>query len=510
MLRSFRIFCRSVTDHIYACAHKPQTERFLSQPGTEGVIYISKTWLNDWKKAIPSIVHVPGTLKDLSPQNAEFIGDVRCEHGRLVPTNKTRSTVSLKAATYLKSLFPDWEFMSKEDYQQPCAMCTEVEEAEKQDVKKLKEAALKEKQMMAQLTKIDDTDNLYSSIDYYLLPPVFVQTWKEWVQRPASRKRPEGIDLHDVLCEHGNLSLDLNKSWDEKDAPTVVEKVVWDEFSRCYIGSAPVIVKKATDGALLSVPPQCTSGCIEAALTNFSSTKLKVRLLYSSFDPDNDFPKLDLSYVSCHATTNGTNGHADHDTATIPSSGSGSEEPLWPTSLPTTSENGAKRKTPDSPSLTRRSKRLKVSNGLGGNGTKDLIRKAKVMEVSKEDSLKDIKVKISELFNVPTIYQRVFLRCKELEDNEATVDELGITYEDKLDVMEVEVDEEEALSGRASKGRKGGKKKEEKEGFGGTGLWGYEFKESVECPQCTLINMVQRGEAATCEACEGPLLLEAS
>lgn len=105
----------------------------------------------------------------------------------------------------------------------------------------------------------------------------------------------------------------------------------------------------------------------------------------------------------------------------------------------------------------RQSKRLRQIRELG---EKKRVTVAKIMTV------KDVKVAISEQFEIPTICQRLLLHGKELLDNEASIESLRLLSNDILELHEEseshDFDESYEVVSRRDEGK----------GFGGTLLGG--------------------------------------
>jgi len=70
----------------------------------------------------------------------------------------------------------------------------------------------------------------------------------------------------------------------------------------------------------------------------------------------------------------------------------------------------------------------------------------KSLLLAKTDTVKDLKVKIHEELDIPTIYQKLYYRGRELTDNSATVATLGILALDTIFLHpDKPLDEEEVL-----------------------------------------------------------------
>ena len=100
--------------------------------------------------------------------------------------------------------------------------------------------------------------------------------------------------------------------------------------------------------------------------------------------------------------------------------------------------------------------------------------------------IKLIKFQVSTKYDVPTIYQRVFHNLKELLDNSATVESLGILPYETIDIIQVSPGDEDNLSDVAPEDLPSNSKKARSEGrgFSGTGLLG--SRGSVQAPKAAV------------------------
>ncbi|KAJ8496755.1 hypothetical protein ONZ45_g12333 [Pleurotus djamor] len=133
------------------------------------------------------------------------------------------------------------------------------------------------------------------------------------------------------------------------------------------------------------------------------------------------------------------------------------------------------------------------------------------LNITKQSTVKDIKVMIQSQLNIPTICQRLFYQGKELHENTATAELLGLLANDILDLREEnevhDVDSDIEVEPPTKRQR------EEGGGFGGTLLASSQPSSSREtsptqaqplgkaCPQCTFVNT---GDAGLCEMCDLP------
>ena len=147
------------------------------------------------------------------------------------------------------------------------------------------------------------------------------------------------------------------------------------------------------------------------------------------------------------------------------------------------------------------------------------------MSVTKQTSIMALKIMVSRIvadvessnlvqiqseLSIPTICQRLFYQGKELDDNKATMESLGIFANDTIDLREEQ--EKDSFSDTEDSERAAKRQRSEERGFGGT-LLGASVIPSSElptpppdmksCPHCTFFNA---REAEVCETCDGALL----
>ncbi|KAL1729248.1 hypothetical protein EV714DRAFT_251709 [Schizophyllum commune] len=132
------------------------------------------------------------------------------------------------------------------------------------------------------------------------------------------------------------------------------------------------------------------------------------------------------------------------------------------------------------------------------------------MSVTKQTSIMALKIMIQSELSIPTICQRLFYQGKELDDNKATMESLGIFANDTIDLREEQ--EKDSFSDTEDGEHAAKRQRSEERGFGGT-LLGASVIPSSElptpppdmksCPHCTFFNA---REAEVCETCDGALL----
>ena len=85
-----------MAEQAYQQTHPAQVrsvEKANSDETDEEQIWVSRRWWTDWKRDTPKS-HVKGIMQDLSPEEGDFEGDVKCPHGQLQPDSKKRTLLS--------------------------------------------------------------------------------------------------------------------------------------------------------------------------------------------------------------------------------------------------------------------------------------------------------------------------------------------------------------------------------------------------------------------------------
>ncbi|KAG6867026.1 hypothetical protein C0991_003943 [Blastosporella zonata] len=280
-----------------------------------------------------------------------------------------------------------------------------------------------------------------------LIPVAFAKTWKKWLSRPTDCPRPERVDNTPFMCEHDMLAIDPNIPSDLESTAVLVLKSDWDILESMYlVGPLISITKSNQDGdpssPYIHTPLVCTD-CRMQRKTEWTSTEITIRL-------------------------GGTKSKVKE-------------------------QKGFKKGATYSTSGPRQSRRLRQSKELG---------EKRRFTISKLTTVKEIKVmQVQEELEIPTICQRLFLGDKELDDNMATVESLGIFAHDVLDlsreneVVDLDSDSEEKKRPR-----------DEERGFHGT-LLGKSTSPSPDddaaagksCRACTFSN---EANALSCIVCD--------
>ena len=86
---------RTYADDEYRWQHAQHLSKFRSlQDGHGDAVWISKEWLEEWKKTTPRLEAEDGSGNDLGPHDAAYLCHVQCEHGMLLPANKSKVLIT--------------------------------------------------------------------------------------------------------------------------------------------------------------------------------------------------------------------------------------------------------------------------------------------------------------------------------------------------------------------------------------------------------------------------------
>ncbi|CAA7271556.1 unnamed protein product [Cyclocybe aegerita] len=439
-------------EKLYEIEHPRHAKKFdeISVVPEDGVGYwLSKKWCRDWRLIKPRM-HEP-FRNDPAPDSEEFRSHVFCEHGGLSLSTTGRRKISAEAVTLLRKLFPTWTPLSSDT--EPCAVCEAEIHVSKEDKREVRRRIEDEKARLRFIYEptldtwaVDRSTRTQCAI----VPSQFIKKWKRWLNSPDNA-RPESIDNSSFLCKHGLLLLDPNCSTDLDSSVIVIQREDWDTLLSIYSGGPLIALTKLPSGDE-RVYDHDVPVCAECRLkrrTEWDTADVVIRLF---------------------------NGNGNTNAVKKPLGGYGLT-------------NGS-----------RQSKRLRQAHEHG---------KRRILTVSKTSTIKEIKVMINEEFSIPTICQRLFYKEKELEDNSATVEELGLFANDILDlreVVEINSDSDETPANK--------RRREEGPGFGGTLLgnadscWSsspeqtpapHFSNQEKACRACTFSNTF---DALSCQMCD--------
>ncbi|KAL4247306.1 peptidase C19 family protein [Abortiporus biennis] len=422
--------CAICTDNIflerlYRVQHPQIVERFdevSSVEEDEPGYWISRMWLKDWRLSKPKM-HTP-SLPDPPPDDPEYDAHVKCEHGGLCANMSFRRRISVEGYHLLKELFPEWNAVSTDT--EICAVCETLLHISKEDKREVRRQAEEEKARLKHTydNALLGNTALLENIPCALIVAQFLRAWKSWLLRPTEVPRPDSLDNSKLICEHGLLSLDPNVPGDLDTSVCVVKRTDWDVFESLY-PSGPFIGIENT-GTGWKHDLEVCDDCRKQKRTTFDSTELTIRILRPS-DP-------------------------------IPTPGTYSEQNIAeePTPGPSTLHTYGSRKVGG----LRQSKRIRQGKAVN--------RRRKVL-ITRWMTVKELKITLSEDMNIPTLYQRLFYRGTEIQDNDATLISLGIMSNDILDLKE-EAEDVDMLNSDGEEEGSHKRKADEGQGFGGTVL----------------------------------------
>ncbi|KAF8257436.1 hypothetical protein EI94DRAFT_1758186 [Lactarius quietus] len=399
--------CRECVDGIfheklYQYQHPRHVTEFdsVSKEADSSGYWISRHWVKDWRQHRPKM-HVP-SQSDPPPDSEAFQGHVVCEHDGLAPNISARMRISQKAFTLLKTLFPSWSTLSGDV--DLCPVCDALLENSREDNREHRKKAEEEKARLKHMQEhaLNRNTQLLENVTCALVPTSFVREWKLWILRPHHHPRPTSLDNSSYLCDHGLLALDLNGG-DLDRSVCLIRLPDWDALEDLY-NAAPLITvenRHIADGGVIGTkfihdPPLCEE-CRIKRKTDYQLTEVTIRVLGSEDpDPTPETYTRDSGPIM-----------VDNKQTSILTYRSRNAEPQ------------------------RQSKRIRT-----------VKRKVRRIGISKQMSVKDIKLLLQEELSIPTICQRLFYQGRELTDNSASVETLGILANDVLDLREEQENEE--------------------------------------------------------------------
>ncbi|KAI3661689.1 hypothetical protein MP638_002941 [Amoeboaphelidium occidentale] len=196
-------------------------KRYLkNDPINVNSVWISKNWLSDWNRKKPRILNTEaGDTVIVGPYDGRYKTDVICKHGNLTPVEKNRVLISANAFEFLKVTTPSLEsyynfhpvFKKGTEYCEPCRGKLDAEESlagELSDKAKSERAAMKS-------LLLDERDINFAIKNrqelFYVIDSEFLYSWRRWIRDPIGCLRPDSLDNTRLYCEHGRLNVDLNE-----------------------------------------------------------------------------------------------------------------------------------------------------------------------------------------------------------------------------------------------------------------------------------------------------------
>ncbi|KAF8308097.1 hypothetical protein DL93DRAFT_2231857 [Clavulina sp. PMI_390] len=423
-------------ERFYATKHPEQVRQFdeINQPEPTQGIWISKVWLKDWRKQNPKF-HSTALSRDPSPEELPWKSHVYCPHGQLEATGTDRIQVTTEAATILQELFPDW--VPAEGAQEPCTLCADSVLVSQQR----RNEALAEKSALKTLPKSTLVlSSLVPGSSYTLVPASFLDMWHAWIESPLIASRPQSLDNSSLFCEHGLLNIDTTKDTELKDnGLAIVKREHWEaldarqgnicvalKYSKYeVVNPVHITAEDSFDGTVVRAPIEICHDCRASRLRNWGRTTLTIdvrrRVHPSSAPHDGNSPTLNV------------------DSETLISLITAEDQTKISSPPSESVQIGVKR--PLSASFaaapSRRSKRLRVLANSHASRLK--------IEVGRQETVMDLKQKISDATDMPPVHQRLFLTpsmsswpsseprvASELAENATPLEHAGVVAYDRL------------------------------------------------------------------------------
>ncbi|KAF9265554.1 cysteine proteinase [Marasmius fiardii PR-910] len=401
-------------ERLYQIEHPRLVARFNEldrEPDGLGY-WIPKAWIRDWTLQKPKM-HNPGV--DDPPPDAPVFEHLLCEHGNLSLNASGRRRISVQACKILTALFPRWKPIPVDA--ELCPICDSLLYERKTNSLEHRKRAEEEKAKLKRVFEyagITESNNLFHENEpLSIIPASFLRTWRLWVTKPAEYERPESLDNTIFFCEHDLLTFDPEFYGTESDVAAILY-TEWQILEKIYTAgpliSFTLIKGQGQEKSVECTIPVCVS-CYKRRKTEWESTDLIIRI--------------------------GSAGTVDD------------------------ARGPSKAKKPRTVSYgSRQSRRLRQIRTQGD---------CRRISVTKETTVKDIKINLQKLLDIPTICQRLIYKSQELDDGSVTLGSLGVLANDIFDFHE-QNEVHEINDGDSDD--ESGSKRDEGRGFGGTLLGG--------------------------------------
>jgi ubiquitin carboxyl-terminal hydrolase 48 len=244
--------------------------------------FVAKDALRQWK------------LKSFDPTTAQpFNHEARCEHGQLIVDDKYLAVVPVEAWSVISGYIKDDTRMVEipTDGAEPCCVCQTDAVAETERLAADKVKAQREKDALCDLFRIKSSQHrptnerlitTNSPETVYAVPIEFVLAWRAWCRAPRNQ-RPL-LDYKELLCEHGKFLFDVEKDETSKavSLPQVrpgyqyVTEDEWRKLTTFYnpkLQASPIKIFRSEGGIRSS--PECCIGCREVAISTQQASVLE-------------------------------------------------------------------------------------------------------------------------------------------------------------------------------------------------------------------------------------------
>ncbi|KAF9932986.1 hypothetical protein FBU30_006810 [Linnemannia zychae] len=422
-------------EKLYGLKHKLDLEEFdkLANPKRKAsppAFWISKSWLMTWKKVLPEF-HRPytSTNADPAPLSEPYLFDVYCQHSNLTIDRSHRKILNMSCYKKLIDIFGPMKLPEYEA--QECEDCLALQTPVLDDIaKEMLAAAASEKEEFSKIKMRGVLDALQPGDVCYVVSEDFIRRWQSFIKDPISNERPIMIDNSPLLCKHDLFLYDLGNPADKnhKNDIAIVSKEDWQHLQNIYSGGPEITITKqesmeiedntihntihTTLGSTIQSNPVHCPDCRNERVLDFSTTTLIVRVYEPGKSAINEDAGVRCTNIDIPPDTTSTK-YETSSTATNPKS---------------------KRKQTLATHATgiRQSKRIKES--------KNPYKEIRIQNISKEDTVMVLKMKIMEKTDIVPLYQKLLFGMVELEENEKTVADLAIPPEAVLNLLTFEQD----------------------------------------------------------------------
>ena len=522
--------------------------------------YVSSSWYNQWKKKSNS-------FKTGSPDStAEYMADVKCEHGNLNPDASKRLLIPNASYFELTQIYPS--FHSLDESSLPCAECEMKHELLINSKKDFIGKANHEAKTLTRLAKSVRMD-LYFNMKYFCIPTTFLIDWKAFINDPVLTLPPKEIDTRSFFCkEHHMLVHDFDKDSSYASFWTIIMESEWEQFKSIYGHIGDPITSKIVPDQMTGKPKHLTEPivCEKCRRERLMLDKtMHIKIIYKGVETPKSWSQL----ASGGGANAGENGIFRDETSPMDRSETGSpilvptvyegvqiedssktskkrnrdslelsakvssddleimhsKMPQWKTNSPTTTKKAARAVVEEG---RRRSTRSRASKQ--GSEEEPIMYD---LECNVKETVRDIKEAVAQLINEPVIYVLVYNKGVLLEDHEV----LGDLKIVSSDILEYKVfrqpvdnficDDFEIPSETRGVGYAGPIFAED---FDFSGLFDESPKKpdvvvlgkdeskkveitdkngvahiNIQCPTCTFVNSLPMAAKMNCEMCESQL-----
>eukprot|EP00041_Stephanoeca_diplocostata_P036789 m.1358429 g.1358429 ORF g.1358429 m.1358429 type:complete len:1241 (-) comp24934_c1_seq42:2153-5875(-) len=431
---------------------------------TEGMV-VAKTALRSLNQKLPPNVQ---TATGASDADEVFNAPVRCKHGHRSISEHHMTIVSCDVWQRIEAFFGPSNVVAIPSTVAPCEQCLEIEHGAANARRSQQEEAMHEKEILPSMFQLaSGRPGIILLLTgeakrLYVLPTEFTVAWRQWCKSRtprADRPRPTGINFSPLLCTCGgnhvliradNLlrhagvdasgtvtTADMHTQretsmvfpcppgtrWRNRDFFELVTEAEWATLAALYPRTSPVSEiflerhREHTPGvsSRAQAPPTPPS-----TLSNGAGLTVAATPNGMGHPPASSVPGLnsgeDTPCTSVRIQCNLPFRQACFDAHLALQNASVEYKlaTLW-----------VRKRAPSSGATSSCGSSVRQRRSRGG---------CKKIVVDSTDTLRELRVKIMNIYNVLPSDQRIFWRGQELVDSTATLGLLGISEHDEIDV----------------------------------------------------------------------------